>query len=281
MSHDKHKTVAASWQNNNVKTRIPSLIFPPIGFAHRGGMAHAHENTLQAFTTAIAMGATGIETDAWITADGEIVLIHDGYVKKKPWLPGWLLGRPIASHNRFQLPSYTPTLTDYYQHCGLSLPLSIDVKDPAAFGGIVAIADKYKALKNLWVCHDNLDLLALWRETAPQVQLVHSVRRNRLQDSHEQHAARLSELGVKAVNLRRGSWSGGLVTLYHRFHVFAFAWDVQQVRHIEALIDSGVDAVYSDHVDRLTKVLERFQQTARPLPNQKTKRTETKKPPLT
>ena len=61
-------------------TRLPSLQHPPIGFAHRGARAHAPENTIEAFTLALRLGATGLESDVWSTADGEAVLDHDGVI---------------------------------------------------------------------------------------------------------------------------------------------------------------------------------------------------------
>jgi glycerophosphoryl diester phosphodiesterase len=54
---------------------------PPIGFAHRGARAHAPENTIAAFELALRLGATGLESDVWVTADGEAVLDHDGVVR--------------------------------------------------------------------------------------------------------------------------------------------------------------------------------------------------------
>ncbi|MGA1245091.1 MAG: glycerophosphodiester phosphodiesterase family protein, partial [Ilumatobacteraceae bacterium] len=63
-----------------MQQRLPSRLDPPIGFAHRGARAHAPENTLEAFLLAQRLGASGLETDAWITADGVVVLDHDGDV---------------------------------------------------------------------------------------------------------------------------------------------------------------------------------------------------------
>ncbi|MDQ1372669.1 MAG: glycerophosphoryl diester phosphodiesterase, partial [Actinomycetota bacterium] len=54
------------------------LLRPPIGFAHRGARAHAPENTLEAFQLALKLGATGLESDVWLTHDGVPVLDHDG-----------------------------------------------------------------------------------------------------------------------------------------------------------------------------------------------------------
>ncbi|HUS23979.1 MAG TPA: glycerophosphodiester phosphodiesterase family protein [Candidatus Binatia bacterium] len=45
--------------------------------AHRGGSAYAPENTLEAFRNAVRLGVDQLETDTQLTADGELVLIHD------------------------------------------------------------------------------------------------------------------------------------------------------------------------------------------------------------
>ncbi len=49
----------------------------PLILAHRGASASAHENTLPAFSMAVAQDADGIETDIRLTADGAMVLHHD------------------------------------------------------------------------------------------------------------------------------------------------------------------------------------------------------------
>ena len=41
------------------------------------------------------------------------------------------------------------------------------------------------------------------------------------------------------------------VSLFHRFGVLAFAWDVQEVRHLRAVLRMGIDAVYCDRPDRM------------------------------
>lgn len=54
----------------------------PLIFAHRGASAYAPENTLAAFNLALEQGADGIELDAKLTADGEVVVIHDPSVDR-------------------------------------------------------------------------------------------------------------------------------------------------------------------------------------------------------
>ncbi len=54
----------------------------PLLLGHRGGSAHAPENTLRAFRRALALGADGIECDVQRAADGELVIIHDDEVDR-------------------------------------------------------------------------------------------------------------------------------------------------------------------------------------------------------
>src|SRR5919108_3328270 len=100
-------------------TRLPALTVPPIAFAHRGARAHAPENTIEAFKLALRLGATGLESDVWLTADGEAVLDHDGLVGGP--IGRWVRRRPIASLTRARLPDHIPTLPDLYATCRTSI----------------------------------------------------------------------------------------------------------------------------------------------------------------
>jgi glycerophosphoryl diester phosphodiesterase len=234
-----------------VPTRLPSLRTPPIGFAHRGARAHAPENTLEAFRLAVRLGATGLESDVWLTADGEAVLDHDGVVRQG------LRKRPLAACRRADLPSHVPTLQELYDEVGADLDLSLDVKDPAAFDRVIEVADRAGALERLWLCHHRWTQVAEWRGRCSQVRLVDSTFLGYMPEGPERRAAELAGAGVDAVNLHHTEWSGGLATLFHRFGVLCFGWDAQHDRVLDDLLDAGLDAVYSDHVDRMVDALVR------------------------
>jgi glycerophosphoryl diester phosphodiesterase len=57
------------------------------------------------------------------------------------------------------------------------------------------------------------------------------------------------------MNLHYSEWTGGLTTLVHRFGRLAFAWDAQHERVLREMLRMGVDGVYSDHVDRMVRVV--------------------------
>lgn len=222
-------------------------------FAHRGARADARENTLEAFALARSLGATGLETDVWLTADGEVVLDHDGVHRRWP-------RRLIADVERTRLGSHIPTLDEFYREVGTDLPLSIDVKETAAFETLLSVARLHGAAANLWVCHRDLDMLVEWRAFAPEIHLVNSTRLADMPAGPERRAADLAQEGIEAVNLRRDEWSGGLTTLFHRFGVRAFGWDAQHVHQLSSLVDMGIDAVYCDHVDRMVRTVASFDQ---------------------
>lgn len=54
----------------------------PIIFAHRGASAYAPENTLAAFELAIRQGAVACELDVKLSADKQVVVIHDQTVDR-------------------------------------------------------------------------------------------------------------------------------------------------------------------------------------------------------
>ncbi len=229
--------------------RVASRRQPPIGFAHRGARAHAPENTLEAFALAVRLGATGLESDVWVTADGVPVLDHDGVIRRG------MRKRPIAELRKDELPEHIPSLADLYERCGPELPLSLDVKDPAAFAPTVDVARSAGAAEQLWLCHPDWQLVATWRRTAEEVKLVDSTRIGKLKEGPERRAMDLRDAGIDCINLHESDWTAGLTTLFHRFDLECFGWDAQLPRVLSELLVKGVDAVYSDHVDRMVDAL--------------------------
>lgn len=218
-----------------------------LGFAHRGARAHAPENTLWSFRLALQMGAAGLETDVWLTADDVPVLHHGGTLRRTP-----IRQTPAA-----ELPPWLPRLSELYDACGVDFDLSVDLKDGLSAEAVLTEARAAgHDLRRLWLCGAGLTPLQ-WRPLDPDVRLVADTRRDHLADGWASHLDELFAGGGTAVNLRRRRWSRELVDRVHRAGLLAFAWDVQSSRRIRAVLDLGVDAVYSDHADRLAAALSR------------------------
>lgn len=235
--------------------RLASLRTPPVGFAHRGARAHAPENTIEAFQLALRLGATGLESDVWLTQDLQAVLDHDGFAG------GRLRRKAIARTPAADLPPHIPRLADLYATCGTAFDLSLDIKDPAAITHVVAVARDAGAEHRLWVCHPDWEVVATWRDLSPALKLVDSTRLSRIKEGPERRVAALREAGIDALNMHHSDWSGGLIALAHRFERYALGWDAQHERILDQLVDSGIDGVFSDHTDRMMASISRFSPT--------------------
>ena len=229
-----------------MQQRLPSLLDVPIAFAHRGAKAYAPENTLEAFALGLRLGANGLESDVWVTADGVPVLDHDGVVKRSLGR-----GRPIAGFRRADLPSHVPSLADLIEHCGSNYHLSLDLKDPQSGQAVIdVVRDTAPALlERLWLCSP------VWESLLPLrghgAKLVDSTALQRIKEGPERRAATLADQGIDAINMHHRDWTGGLVTLFHRFDRVAFGWDMQEAFILERSLRMGIDGVYCDYPDRM------------------------------
>lgn len=229
-----------------MQQRLTSLLDTPIGFAHRGARAYAPENTLEAFALGLELGANGLESDVWVTADGVPVLDHDGLVKRSLGR-----GRPIAGFRRSQLPAHVPSLADLIDRCGSAYHLSLDLKDPQSGQAVIDVVREAAPamLERLWLCSP------VWESLLPLrghgAKLVDSTGLQRIREGAERRAATLSAQGIDALNMHHRDWSGGLVTLLHRFDRVAFGWDMQEPHILERGLRMGLDGVFSDYPDRM------------------------------
>jgi len=215
----------------------------------------APENTIDAFARALELGAGGLETDAWLSGDGQVVLVHRSHVRRG------LRRLAVARTGVAGLAAVgVPRLTDLYRELGTAFELSIDIKTPVVARPVLAVAEAAGALGRLWVCSPDLAVLADLRaaivdDDGARPHLVHSRARRHLPEPLERHAAALAADGITAMNLHHTEWTAGLVALFHRFGLKALAWDAQEVRYIRAMVRMGVDGIYSDHVDRLVRTV--------------------------
>lgn len=127
--------------------------------AHRGGCARAPENTLEAMQLGIADGADGLEFDVRLSADGEVVVIHDSKVDRTTDGTGLVERMTLAQLRsldagfRFNAPpvdratktkARIPTLDEVLQTFP-GVPLLIEIKTPLAASGTRRLIEKHRA----------------------------------------------------------------------------------------------------------------------------------------
>ena len=217
-----------------------------IAFAHRGARAYVRENTLEAFQLGLRLGATGLESDVWITKDGIPVLDHDGVVQ------GRILKKPISNYLREDLPEHIPTLRDLLLMTPPEVAISLDVKDDDSFEAVISEIRSVHGAHSpfIYLCHPDIDVLENQRRKSQGISLVSSTRLSKLKKGPEMHAAHMRDLGVEVMNMHHTDWNGGLVALFQRFDLQCFAWDCQFARNIRDMAKIGINGIFSDWPDR-------------------------------
>ena len=108
---------------------------------HRLATPFAPENSLAALRAAILLGVDVVETDVRLTADGRVVLLHDGSVDRTTTGTGAVSGYTLAALQRLRLTDgpagdfsceAVPTLEDALALSVGRVVLELEVKDTAA-----------------------------------------------------------------------------------------------------------------------------------------------------
>lgn len=220
---------------------------PRYAFAHRGGRAHGPDNTLETFSRALKDGARGLETDAWLTADGHVVLDHDGVHRaaKRRHLP-------IADVLRADLPGHIPTLDDLYEQCGTHFDLAVDVRLPHVGDAVIDVARSHGALGHLWIVAANAGDLSRWRSLSDDVHLAVTLRPV---DARRSRLVAAARSGAEAVNMRWMWWTRRRVRRLRAQGVLCFAYDAQHRFAMRRCQQLEVDGVFSDSVPLLRTAL--------------------------
>jgi glycerophosphoryl diester phosphodiesterase len=230
-----------------MQQRLPSRLPVPIIFGHRGARAHQRENTLDSFALALRLGATGLESDVWLTSDGVPVLDHDGLVKTSRLSKG----RPIAEVRRADLPAHIPSLAELLERCPEDYEVSLDLKSEQSGQRVIDVVHEVRPamVERLWLCSPTWQSLLPLRGQGAR--LVDSTRLHRIKEGPERRAATLANEGIDCINMHHSDWNGGLVALFHRFDRTTFGWDMQDDHVLRPALRMGLDGVYSDWVDRM------------------------------
>ncbi len=106
----------------------------PLIVAHRGAWDQAPQNSLAAVHRAAELGCDGVEIDVRRTADGRLVVVHDGRV-------GW---RPVRrlTHTQVQArmrPGQAPLLADVLDAAAGRLLVDVELKEDGYVQGAVAL----------------------------------------------------------------------------------------------------------------------------------------------
>ena len=241
----------------------------PFGVAHRGGALEALENTPTAFHRAIELGYRVIETDVQATADGKLVVVHDGdtaristhvvEISRVTWdvlsrvelLNGdrlWLLDELLA---------FLPT----------DCRLNIDPKSDSAVTPLIALfKGRPELLKRICVGSFSSARLRQLRNAVPGLSSSLGMREMALlvlafvSRRNPQNIKKRLPSGVVAVQVHAQAYgfnftSPAFIQFIHQLGLDIHVWTIDSEQDMQGIYACGADAVMTDRPSILKKVL--------------------------
>ena len=116
---------------------------------HRGAKGYEAENTLKSFQKALDLHVDRIELDVHLSADNEIIVIHDETVDRVTNQTGVIreLSLPQIKRLRIDKKYKIPTLSQVLNLINQKCEVNIEIKSLEATKKVVSLIEKYIFLK--------------------------------------------------------------------------------------------------------------------------------------
>jgi glycerophosphoryl diester phosphodiesterase len=253
----------------------------PEVIAHRGGARQWPAETLFAFEHAIKQGVDIIEMDVRATADGELVLMHNGTVDDTTGGQGRVDELTLAQIKSLDA-GYTWTddggKTFPFRGQGITIPTLREVfeKFPDARMNIEikqkkpSIIEAFAGLIREHAMQDNILVASFWdgamddfREACPEVATSASTPEAlRFYTLHHLSGESTYRPDTDSLQVRSELASLNIITrdfveTAHRFDLKIHGWTVNEPAEMNRLISLGVDGIITDRPLRLLELLGR------------------------
>jgi len=254
----------------------------PLAFAHRGGAAHAPENSWRAFEHAVGLGYRYLETDLQATADGVLVTFHDKTLTRVCGQDGQVrrLSHAELSAARIDGTEPIPLLEDLLT-AWPDVRFNLDVKDAPAIAPLPEVLRRTNAWDRVCVVSFSASRLrATRRALGRPVCMAASplgtamVRFGGPRGRHDrpgpgQQGPRrprpprqqwpltdwLTRSGVRCVQVPASMATESFIGRAHALGLQVHAWTVNDRPTMERLLDLGADGIMTDETVALREVL--------------------------
>lgn len=246
------------YRNGGASCVLPNSIMPyPRICAHRGFNSVAPENSMAAFGAAVALGASEIEFDLWVTADGEIVSTHDrtlervsdgeGIVTEKtyPELLGYDFGVKHGDAWRgLKIVTFEEILRKFAARVVMNVHIKTlsDEYDDGAVKKIVDLVRKYDCEKYVYfmIAHDGV--IRKFKDYAPDIPICVGHLPSRPFDIVE----RAIELGAQKVQLFKPYFNEEMIERAHAHGIKCNVFYADDVEEAKRYLEMGVDTVLTN-----------------------------------
>lgn len=220
---------------------------------HRGAKAHAAENTIVSFRQAINLGAHGIELDVHVSADGELVVIHDFTVDRTTNGKGEVHKLTLAQLKQLTVEGRhgIPTLDEVMQAIGKNCFANIEMKGRHTAQPVADFVERY--VKEKGYNYTDFIVSSFQREELQNISRINpNVPLGLLtQASVTQAWEWAEEFSAKAIHPHFSLLTESNVKKAQAAGLKVYTWTVNEYEDIERVKAYGVDGIISDYPERL------------------------------
>jgi glycerophosphoryl diester phosphodiesterase len=247
---------------------VPFLDLPrPHAFAHRGGAAHACENTWTAFEYAVKLGYTYLETDARATSDGKLVAFHDRTLYRMTGVPGRLGALPYREVAALRVAGTEPIpLIEDLLGAWPDVRFNIDLKDEAGIAALPGVLRRTGAWDRVCVTSFSGGRLRAARglfdrpvcmATSPATiaAVRYSIRPASPDKQTTLLARRLARWQVSCAQVPGRVANSAFIRRAHGLGLDVHVWTINDRAQMTRLLDLGADGIMTDDLETLRDVL--------------------------
>ncbi len=253
---------------------INDLAFPII-FAHRGASAYAPENTLAAFELALRQGADAIELDTKLTADGQVVVIHDQTLDRTTPKSGKVRDHSLAEIRKLDAGSHfdiafkgenVPTLEEVLKAVGQLTFVNIEIANYASVTDelpykVANLVKKFHLGHRVIFSSFNPLALIRARKILPETPIGLLAFPGNPGWFARSWPGNL--LGYQSIHPEYRDVTPSLVKAAHRRKKFVFVYTVNQAEEMLRLFQLGVDGIFTDDPVLAQQVRETVKRTGK------------------
>jgi len=234
--------------------------------AHRGFSGVAPENTIAAVRAAIKIQADMVEIDVTLTADGHIVVIHDETLDRTTDGSGKVSDFTLAELQQLDAGAWfaprfagerIPTLDALLEEIEGRILLNVEIKSEAVDRGIVtkvaSAIQRHGMIDQVVVSSFSPTALQQMHAVTPDIQtaVLYNTKYHKGQDAVEI----VTDLGASVFNIKRQRLTKTMLRRCREHDIPVGIYTVNKPARMRRLVKKGIDAIFTDHPDRLLEVL--------------------------
>jgi glycerophosphoryl diester phosphodiesterase len=250
----------------------------PRAMAHRGASASYPENTIAAFDAAVRVGVPYIELDLHMTRDGELVVIHDGNLRRTCGISAAVKELTLsqileadAGYNfspdgvslpfrgkGVRIPRLDEVLTTFER---TFFVLEIKQDTPSLTRQLLETIRRARALRRVMIACEHQQPLAEVRSLEPGLPASFSGFEvaqffGFLEESSRNYEPPGAAIQIPPVLGEKRLLTPRAIEAAHRIGVEVHAWTINEESEMRELLASGVDGIITDYPSRLLGLLQ-------------------------